>query len=149
MRGLLDTNVLIDKVATLLPALEERGTVYLFAFAQQPEIDRWDVVLSSKWSDQDSVAAVRFVADYMRPRFGVEELTLVSRIAVIPSDDPRLRDLTEHLRNITPQDNLAVPSRMIYNELLGSDIRQAFVFKAQPVLIESASGALAGIGPLT
>ena len=146
MNTLIDTNILIDKVARLLSLLEARGTIYFFAFAEREDVDRWDVVLCSEWSDKDSVAAVRFIAKELRSHLEPHEMTMISRIAVIPSSDPRLHELTERLDQIVPQDNLVIPSRMIYGELLGSDIRLAYVFKALHLPAEVPGESLTGTG---
>ena len=129
----IDTNLFIDKVGSILPDLEAQGSVYLFAFAEHDDVDRWDIVLSSDWSDKDSEKAVQLVYNKLRPRIDLQELILISRIAVIPSSDPKVRALTNRLVHITPQDHLIVPSKLMLpdDELLGSAVRRAFVFKAQ------------------
>ena len=119
-------NSLIDKVAGLLPALEERGTIYLFAFAEREDVDRWDVVLSSEWSDKDWAASVRFVADLLWPRLEPQERTMISRIAVIPSNNARVQEMPVNFDGVVPEDK-----KIVYISLLGSDVRRAFIFKAQ------------------
>ncbi len=133
MNTWIDTNLFIDKVGSILPDLDARGSVYLFAFAEHDDVDRWDVVLCSDWSDLDSEGAVQFVYNKLRSRIDLQELILISRIAVIPSSDPKVQALTNRLNHITPQDHLVVPSKLMLNddELLGSAVRRAFVFKAQ------------------
>ena len=43
---------LAEKVKALLPMLEQRGAVYLFAlFEREETAGKWDIVLSSEWSD--------------------------------------------------------------------------------------------------
>ena len=130
----------VDKIGDLLPILEARGTIYLFALAEREDIDRWDVVLSSDWSDKDSTEAVRFVAVELQSRLKLPEITMVSRIAVIPSSDSRMQEMPESLNGIVPRDG-----KIIYVSLLGSDIRRAFIFKADhaPVVTQDKSFASA------
>lgn len=116
----------VDKVAGLLPDLEARGTVYLFALAEQTDVERWDVVISSEWSDRDWTAAVRTVVDLLKPRLTPEEITMISRIAVILSSDPKVQEMPASLDGVVPEN-----SHVINVPLLGSDVRRAFIFKAQ------------------
>ncbi len=131
MNAGIETNALIDKVGGLLRDLEARGVVYLYAFAERDDLDRWDIVLSSDWSDKDPEEAVSFVYNKLRPHIAPREMVLISRISIIPTNDPRISELTKRLMHISPEDHLVVPSRMIYNELLGSGVRLAFIFKAE------------------
>lgn len=110
----------------MLPALEERGTIYLFALAEREDLPRWDVVLSSEWSDKDLQGAVRLVVELLRPRLDPDELTMISRVAVIPSSDPNMQVLPASLSHVVPADE-----KVVYVSLLGSDVRRAFIFKGQ------------------
>ena len=115
-----------DKVVGILPMLESEGEVYLFALAERENIDRWDVVLSADWADEDWARAVRLVVDLLEPQLDVQEKALIARIAVIPSNDPNMQSLPIGLDGVVPADN-----KRISIELLGSDIRSAFIFKAK------------------
>ena len=129
---------LSDKIASILPVLEEKGIVYLFAFAERENIDRWDIVLSADWSDKDWSGAVRLIADLLRPRLEPHEKTMIARIAVIPSTDPNMQSLPVGLEGVVPADN-----KRVTVELLGSDIRSAFIFKAKhpPTVSPMIAGA--------
>ena len=117
---------LSEKVVGILPMLESEGEVYLFALAEREDIDRWDVVLSADWADNQWEKAVRLVVDLLEPRLDPQEKVLIARIAVIPSSDPNMQSLPMSLDGIVPADN-----KRISVELLGSDIRSAFIFKAK------------------
>ena len=133
---------LINKIRELLPDLEALGLVYIFAFAEREDIPRWDVIISSKWSDKDMIAAIRVVSALLLARLETDELVLISRIAVIPSSEPNIQDLPPGLDGTTPKDE-----KVIYADFLGSEVRRAFVFKVTrpPALAESlaATGAAA------
>lgn len=119
-------NLMIEKVAALLPVLEARGGIYLFAFAETDGLRRWDVVLSSEWSDRNPNEAVRYVVGLLQPILTVEEITLISRVAVIRSSDPNMQALPTELNGVSPGQR-----KIVYASFLGSDIRQAYVFRGQ------------------
>ena len=119
-------SLFIDKVVSILPELEAHGTVYLFALAEREDIERWDIVISSEWSDSDWTAAVRTIVNLLRPRLTPGEITMISRVAIILSSDPTLQEMPVSLKGVVPEDN-----HIINVSFLGSDVRRAFVFKAQ------------------
>ena len=135
---------LSDKVAGILPMLENEGEVYLFALAERQDIDRWDVVLSADWADHHWEKALRLIADLLEPRLNPQEKVLIAQIAVIPSNDPNMQSLPVSLDGVVPADN-----KRISVELLGSDIRSAFIFKAKhppvapSVTAETSTGTVA------
>ena len=131
---------LSDKVAEILPMLESEGEVYLFALAEREDIDRWDVVLSARWADDHWEKAVRLVIDLLEPRLNPQEKVLVARVAVIPSSDPNMQSLPISLDGVVPADN-----KRISVELLGSDIRSAFIFKAKHPPAVSSTSVEAGV----
>lgn len=117
---------LATKVVSILPALEERGQVYLFALAEREDIDAWDIVLSSDWSDKNWAAAIGIITDLLYPLLTSQERVSIARIAVVPSSDARMQEMPGSLDGVNPKDE-----RVIYVSLLGSDVRRAFIFKAQ------------------
>lgn len=119
-------NSLIEKVAGILPALEEHGPVYLFAFAEREDVNLWDVVVSSHATDKDWVDSIRFVVDLLWPVLEPQERMMISRVAVIPSSDPKVQEMPASMDGVEPKDE-----KVVYVSLLGSDIRRAFIFKAQ------------------
>ena len=117
---------LATKIVSILPALEERGQVYLYAFAEREDIDAWDIVLSSEWSNKDWAGAIGTITDLLYPLLTSQERVSIARIAVVPSSDPRVQEMPTSLDGVTSKDE-----RVIYVSLLGSDVRRAFIFKAQ------------------
>ena len=51
---------------------------------------------------------------------------MIGQIAVVPSTDSRVQELTKVLDGVTPKDD-----KVVFANLLGSDVRRAFIFKAQ------------------
>ena len=53
---------------------------------------------------------------------------MIGQIAVVPSNEPGVQRLTDAMDGVTPKDE-----KVILTNFLGSDVRRAFVFKAQRV----------------
>jgi hypothetical protein len=86
-------NSLIEKVRSRLPALDKQGAVYLYAlFEREDAPGKWDIVLSSDWSDKDATAANRFVSNEVVPLLDSSERAALSRVIVIPLSATSLRD---------------------------------------------------------
>ena len=119
-------NTLARKIGSLLPELEMRGTIYLFALAEREDVDRWDVVLSSSWSDENYTAAVRIVADAVVARVEPSELTNLAGVRIIPSNDPDFLDMPSTLENSSLDDE-----KVIDVPLSRLDIRRAYIFKTE------------------
>jgi hypothetical protein len=120
---------LADKVKALLPILEQRGTVYLFAlFEREETAGKWDIVLSSEWSDNERGDAVRLISDALVPKLNAEELSALSRIFIAPSHDPAVGEL------ITA-DQAQHVERYYASGLnfMGVPIRQFYVFRTNRI----------------
>ena len=118
---------LADKVKALLPMLEQRGTVNLFALFERKETaGKWDIVLASEWSDNDRADAVRLIADSLVPKLTPEELSALSRVFIAPSHEPEVDCLA-----IAEE---GVPMKHFFSddfEFMGVPIKQAYVFRTQ------------------
>jgi hypothetical protein len=78
-----------DKLATLMPTLLEKGDVYLLALFERDDAPgKWDVIFSSAWSDKEPTPAVRLISKILVPLLSPKELSALSRVVVIPSDQP-------------------------------------------------------------
>lgn len=87
---------LADKVKALLPMLDQRGPVYLLALFEREETPgKWDLVLSSEWSDKERMAAVRLISDTLVPQLNPEELSALSGVFIAPSNDRSVEYLIE------------------------------------------------------
>ncbi len=118
---------LADKVKALLPMLEQRGPVFLFALFEREETSgKWDIVLSSEWSDQDSIAAMRLISDALVPKLTPEELSALSRVFIAPSHDPAVEELID--REQPPQVERFYASGI---EFMGVPIRQFYIFRTR------------------
>ena len=118
---------LIKKVASLLPELEARGKVYLFALGEREDVGKWDVILSSEWSDTDEIIAVKTVADALVGKLLPTELVALAGVVVIPSSERNIVDMPKSLESASPEE-----AKMIDLTMMGLDIHRMFIFKAQP-----------------
>ena len=79
---------LADKAQTLIPFIKERGNLFLLALFERDDVaGKWDLIISSEWSDKDSSTAVKDLSSKLIPTLSPEELTSLSRIAVILSSE--------------------------------------------------------------
>jgi len=118
---------LADKVKALLPMLEQRGSVYLFALFEREETSgKWDIVLSSDWSDNERGDAVRLISDALVPKLNPEEISALSRVFIAPSYDPAVEELIE-------ADQAQHVERFYTSgfSFMGVPIRQLYVFRTQ------------------
>ena len=125
-------NSLSKKIVELLPAFEARGTIYLFALVEREDVNLYDVVVSSAWSDHDEAAAIGVLAEALVERLKPDEMTMLSRIVVILSSDSEIHEMPWSLKNVSPEDEKAVEG-----SFLGLDVRRAFIFKSQRPLVEA------------
>ena len=115
---------LVEKVAGLLPELEERGAVYLFAMGERETVGKWEVILSSDWSDADEIIAVKTVADALVKRLQPAELVLLAGVMIIPSNEPHISEMPRSLENASPDEPKIVDVPL-------PDIGRMFIFKAR------------------
>jgi hypothetical protein len=118
---------LAEKVKALLPMLEQRGAVYLFAlFEREETAGKWDIVLSSEWSDNERFDAVQLIADALVPKLTPEELSALSRIFVAPSHDPAVEELIE-------ADQVVHVERFYASgfSFMGVPIKQVYIFQTR------------------
>jgi hypothetical protein len=85
------------KVRPLLAKIQSSGDVDLFGVFER-EDGKWDILVSSDWSDKDPDGVIRELAQDLVASLSKEELILVSRIVVIPSDAPAVTALSLGLR---------------------------------------------------
>src|SRR5436190_286181 len=85
---------LAEKVSKQFSTLDEFAPIYLWAiFEHDDEPEKWDVILSSHGSDQNAAPAIRKISEHLVPELDRVELDAVSRIVVIPSEEPSVLSL--------------------------------------------------------
>ena len=118
---------LAEKVKALLPMLEQRGAVYLFALFERKETaGKWDIVLASEWSDNERFDAVQLISDALVPKLTPEELSALSRIFVAPSDEAEV-----DLLAIADE---GVPMKHFFSDdfsFMGVPMKQAYIFRTR------------------
>jgi len=90
---------LIEKLGTLERKMaSERGDFVLFAlFLREDAEDKWDVVVSAPWF-KDATEGLDLIAKEIRKTVEPPELLSLSRIVVLPSDDPRLEAILKAIQ---------------------------------------------------
>ena len=129
--------VLARKVAALLPELEARGKVFLYALGEREDVNGWDVILSADWSDAEYTSAIKIVADALVARLDTSELTMLEGVVIIPSHEPNIRDMPRSLEDASPDE-----AKIVEMTMMGLDIRRIYIFKAQPSFRESEPAEL-------
>jgi len=82
----------VDKMLQIERSLsQERGEFRLFAlFLREESPDRWDLVVSAPWMEQDFRGSIDQVARKLQQDLTVDEITTLSRITLIDSGNPEL-----------------------------------------------------------
>ena len=132
---------LIDKVSDLLPHLEKNGRVFLFGLFERDDApNKWDVVVSSDLGDRDRRELVRELSKHLVPALSRDELQSISRIAVIPSQEPAVLALTKSVQV------LAGRTELQNCDFMGLPVKRAFLFRSvipiedrEPHVLTSAS----------
>lgn len=118
---------LADKVESLLPMLEQRGAVWLFALFERKETaGKWDIVLSSEWSDTERADAVRLISDALVPKLSSDELSALSRVFIAPSYAPEV--------DVFALGDRGMPMKHFFSDdfsFMGVPIKQAYVFRTR------------------
>ena len=134
-------NSLIGKVEGLVPFLERQGPVYLFAFAERADLERWDVVLSSEWSDHEIAMSVFKVAKELHLRLEPQEMTMLAGVVIVPSTDRNFQEL------LLSEDDLSADKTQVFGgSFLGSEVKRVLVFKvSRPSTAAVPAGSALGI----
>jgi hypothetical protein len=72
----------------------EKGSLNLLALLQREDVaDRWDLVVSASWAREDQ-ATLRYLADSIKRHLTPREMTLLSRIVILPATEDPVRSIT-------------------------------------------------------
>jgi len=123
---------LVEKVRSSLPALDKHGLIYLYAlFEREDATGKWDIVLSSEWSDKDATSANKLVSSEVVPLLNREELAALSRVIVIPSTAPAITAMSSAIN--VDEGSLEVQDC----NFSGLQIKHAFVFRCKRPISKS------------
>lgn len=88
---------LIDKLAAIENETSaKRGKYDLFAlFLREDSPNKWDIVVSASWIDNNKEEALKFLAEKVQNSFTRNELLLISRIVIIDKTNPDLPHVQE------------------------------------------------------
>ena len=107
----LERPPLLEKVLPLaVSTADEKGEFALFGlFLREDAPDRWDLVVSAPWLDQDRWGGIEYFADRLRSLLKPDELVILSGIVVLETHNPGVRAMQrwravrgglEHLENL-------------------------------------------------
>ena len=78
---------------------KEKGAFALFALFLREEVqDRYDLVVSSSWIEEDKKAALDYLAKQLRSCLEPQELLSLSRIVLVDLDNPSLRAINKAIK---------------------------------------------------
>jgi hypothetical protein len=88
---------LVEDVKKVVEMLRGRGD-YKLAMLYNSDLDaatNWNLIVSSEWADQLGVPeATRVIAHALHESLGAENRAAISRITVLKTSDPFVRDMT-------------------------------------------------------
>lgn len=78
---------------------EEKGKFRLFGlFLREDSKDKWDLIVSAKWIDEDKEVALQYLANQLKFTLDKDELLYISRIVIMEKDNPYLQTLKPAFR---------------------------------------------------
>jgi len=106
----------IEKVIEKLRAEHGEFTLaMLYNSSLEAELG-WNLIVSAPWLDQMSLAAgTRLIANALNQNLGLENQTSISRVTVLKTSEPFVRDIT----NLYP---VSTGSRIPINQLTAGDL---------------------------
>jgi hypothetical protein len=97
---------LVSDVRRVIDALRERYGEYKLAMLYNAALDlpsNWNLIVSSDWADEMGIAgATRVIANELHLSLGLENRVAVSRVTVLKTNDPFVREMT-HLYHVSGQ----------------------------------------------
>ena len=114
-----------------------KGDFWLFAlFLREDAVDRWDLLVSAPWTQDDPGEALRFLASTLQKEFQPGELEQLSRIVLIDASNPALAAINSAVR--VEHDVMDIQDSM-FN---GLPIKHAFIISSRSPGVQAS--ALAG-----
>ena len=105
----------------------EKGRFNLFALflRDNAPANKWDLLVSADWAQQDKYAAIRYLAERLQSTLTPEELVALARIVVIRKENPALLEI---YRQIQVEHGCV---EMHHASFFGHDINHAYFISSQ------------------
>jgi hypothetical protein len=89
-------NQLTEKVSKVEQDIAtERGPLNLFALLEREDLsDRWDLVVSASWAEQDETT-LRYLSAAIKRHLTPADMTLLSRVVVLDAHENPVRAINE------------------------------------------------------
>ena len=105
----------------------ERGPFLLLAlFLREDAPDRWDVVVSAPWVEQDRAGALRYISSKLGESLAEAQLTQISRVVLVDPSHPAMKSLQSTV-SVTDGGLLEIKGSVFF----GLEIRHAYFITAQ------------------
>ena len=121
---------LVTDVRKVIETLRERYGEYKLAMLYNSALDlptNWNLIVSADWTDGRGIAdATRLIAKELHNSLGLENRAAISRVTVLNTSDPFVRDMTR----LYPVPNGGAP----LNQVTAGGVTEGagFVFYCQP-----------------
>jgi len=101
---------------------KEMGDYTFFAlFLRENSFNKWDIVVASKWINEDKDAALGYLAKKVNAALNITEIVKISHIAILDND---LFEVPEFLEDVSVQHGA---SRIKDEEFSGQQIERGYV----------------------
>lgn len=127
MKNLIDKFIKIENVIS-----SAKGPFDLFGlFLRDDSPDRWDLVISSKWTEKDKKATLDYVSNVLKANLSTSELINLSKIVIIDRKNPTLNVIHEAILRVIQIEHGSV--ELVDNNFFGLHIKRAFIITSQRV----------------
>ena len=129
---------LAEKLVSLESQISrEKGAFALFALFLREEMqDRYDLVVSSSWIEEDKKAALDYLAERLRSFLEPQELLSLSKIVLVDLDNPSLRAVN---KAVEVEHGL---SEVRDDTFFGLEIKHAYIITSKKQETMADSGVL-------
>jgi hypothetical protein len=123
---------LVGDVKKVVEVLRNRHGEYKLAMLYNSDLDaatNWNLIVSSEWTDQLGIPeATRVIARALHESLGLENKAAISRVTVLKTGDPFVRDMTRLYPVLSREGGIPL------SQVTAGDITDGagFVFYSQP-----------------
>ena len=105
---------------------KDMGSLNLFALLLREGDDKWDLLVSSPWTDQDKYESLRYIASKLQKELNQEELLEISGIVII-DDIHIIDDINRAVRKYHCNTDYSHVDEIMNYDLSGNTIRHGYI----------------------
>jgi hypothetical protein len=114
----------------------DRGEFALFAlFLREDSTDKWDLIVASKWIDENRKEALSFITQRIAEALSPEELPMLSRVVLVELGNPAV-EAVNHAFHIT-----SGVAEVTNSNFFGLEIKHAYIITSHQLNIEEKAPA--------